>query len=181
MFKRFQIRGYLDMILEDALRRAGTKKWETLLVAKNRKAKSDNETQVISYTADFDISNQKVRELLRENWKLLKMDKDLGTVLLEFLSITYRKSAVLGDLITKNYLTSEIMLKGNSANWLMNKKKGFSKYPKCKACTYGYNTKEYKTIWKNKGNRAMDYMWNRLHDLCTGMYLWYEMCWEYHQ
>lgn len=100
MYERFKKRGYKEKTLKKAWVKAKTTERSTLLKKNPRR----RETSKIFCSLQYSSHIYKIKNIIKQNWDILRSDPTLSAVFSEPPSFAIRRAPSLKDKVVKNYL-----------------------------------------------------------------------------
>ncbi|KAJ0060014.1 hypothetical protein NL108_018667 [Boleophthalmus pectinirostris] len=98
---RFKNRGYTDSTLSLAYNRAKSLNREELLTQKPKKNVSTNQ---VYFVTEYGTEANRIKQIIKQNWSILRSDSTLRDALPETPTITFRKAPTLSDRLVNSYL-----------------------------------------------------------------------------
>ena len=102
MTQRFKDRGYTNRSVFSAYSRAKSLKREELLIQKPKQNEKPNK---VFFVTEYSTEANRIKQIIKQNWSILRSDGGLREVLPETPTICFRKAPTLGSRLVHSHLT----------------------------------------------------------------------------
>ncbi|XP_056380387.1 uncharacterized protein LOC130275860 [Hyla sarda] len=135
---RFVERGYPSDVLFTSFNRALTSERKELLTPKNRTIE-DNSVRLIG---TYDNQSERVKNILKRYWPLLRSDQDLNDIVSPYPMITFRRGRSIRDRLVHSHFVEPT----RQGTWLDRKPLGTFRCGRCRACSNIQQSKSFTSV-----------------------------------